>query len=305
MPPMLFATSSEPMSWHYEAIPGPEGTRFAEIRWFETVDSTNRYLVDEASRGAPEGLVAAAEHQSAGRGRLGRRWEAPAGTNLLASVLLRPYLDLHELHLLTVVVSLAAADACAELAGLDPQLKWPNDLLVGSRKLAGILAESVPGERIPLARGEAHERRGVVIGLGLNVLWPAPDNQAVPGFFEDAGAGDESSDVEHAATSLWRESALRGRAKRLMPRVVLHAVLKSIEGRLRDLAGTGGHERQMAEYRRRCATLGREVTVSVGEEIYAGTAVELSEEGHLVLRTPEGSRLVTAGDVVHLDQSFK
>src|SRR5580698_1491786 len=111
-----------------------------EVRRFEQVDSTNTYLRAEARLGAPEGVVAVADHQSAGRGRLDRRWEAPAGSSLLMSVLFRPEFDPAELHLCTAAVALAAVAACREVAGVEAVLKWPNDLLVGDLKLAGVLA---------------------------------------------------------------------------------------------------------------------------------------------------------------------
>ncbi len=131
-------------------------TRFGGLRWLDETDSTNRVALDAARAGAAEGLVVVADHQSAGRGRLGRRWEAPAGTALLASVLLRPSgLAPDRLHLVTSAVGLSAVAACRRLGGFTPGLKWPNDLLVGDAKLAGILAEVL---------GDA-----VVVGLGLNV----------------------------------------------------------------------------------------------------------------------------------------
>jgi BirA family biotin operon repressor/biotin-[acetyl-CoA-carboxylase] ligase len=110
--------------------------------------------LDEARRGAPEGVVALADHQTAGRGRLGRTWEAPAGASLLASILLRPALPTERRHLVTTAVALAGAAAIAE-AG--PDLKWPNDLLIGDRKVAGVLAE-VDGDAI-------------VVGIGINLNW--------------------------------------------------------------------------------------------------------------------------------------
>ena len=131
-------------------------TRFGDIRWLDTVDSTNRYLADLARAGAPEGVVVVADHQTAGRGRLGRAWEAPPAESLLASVLLRP----EQPHLVTAAVALAAADACESVAGVRAGIKWPNDLLVGDRKLAGILA---------VAEGDA-----VVVGIGINVGWAPP-----------------------------------------------------------------------------------------------------------------------------------
>jgi BirA family transcriptional regulator, biotin operon repressor / biotin---[acetyl-CoA-carboxylase] ligase len=140
---------------------GPEGTRFYEVGFFEEIDSTNRYLLDRARAGALEGLVAVAGHQSAGRGRLDRRWEAEVGTGLLLSVLLRPRLEEEDLHLVTLSLALAARSLCLEL-GVEARLKWPNDLVVGEEKLGGILAESLP------------DPRALVVGLGLNVSWSPP-----------------------------------------------------------------------------------------------------------------------------------
>lgn len=116
--------------------------------------------MDEARAGAPAGTVAVADHQSAGRGRLGRTWEAAAGSSLLTSILLRPELPPDRLHLVTAAVALAAADAITDAAGFTPDLKWPNDLLVDDRKLAGVLAEA--------------DLPAVVVGIGINLNWDGP-----------------------------------------------------------------------------------------------------------------------------------
>lgn len=133
------------------------------MRRLAEVGSTNRVALDLARSGAPEGVVVVASSQTAGRGRRGRAWAAAPGSSLLASVLLRPRLGADRLHLAVAAVALAAADACAAVAGFRPAVKWPNDLVVGDRKLAGVLAE---------AAGEA-----VAVGVGLNVSaggpWPA------------------------------------------------------------------------------------------------------------------------------------
>jgi BirA family transcriptional regulator, biotin operon repressor / biotin---[acetyl-CoA-carboxylase] ligase len=141
------------------AVPVPEAspTRFGEVRWLTEIDSTNRYLLDEARTGAPDGPVVVADHQQAGRGRLGRTWTAPPGASLLVSVLLRPGLAPDDRHLVVVAAAVAMAEAVSETTGVEAALKWPNDLLVGERKLAGILAE---------ATGDA-----VVVGIGVNVDW--------------------------------------------------------------------------------------------------------------------------------------
>jgi BirA family biotin operon repressor/biotin-[acetyl-CoA-carboxylase] ligase len=139
---------------------GP-GSRFTRIESVATVDSTNRVVAARAAYGAADGLVVVAEVQTAGRGRLGRPWRAEPGAALLVSVLLRPAgLPRGRWYLVTAAASLAARDACGAVGGFSPELKWPNDLLVGGRKLAGILAEVVAD--------------AVVVGLGLNVHGAPP-----------------------------------------------------------------------------------------------------------------------------------
>jgi BirA family biotin operon repressor/biotin-[acetyl-CoA-carboxylase] ligase len=110
---------------------------------------------------APEGAVVAADEQTAGRGRLGRRWLAPAGTSLLCSLQLRPAIASERLPELTGVAARACADAVAALTGLEPELKFPNDVLIRGRKLAGVLAEAREGR--------------VVLGVGVNVNVPAEE----------------------------------------------------------------------------------------------------------------------------------
>ena len=140
------------------------------------LDSTNRWLLEEARAGAESGTVCVADYQTAGRGRLGRTWEASPGDALLCSVLLRPSLPVDRLHLVTAAVAVAARSAVLSLVpGLDPGIKWPNDLLMGDppRKLAGVLAEA--------------ELPAVVVGIGLN-LARAPEGAAClgPGVSRDA-----------------------------------------------------------------------------------------------------------------------
>ena len=133
--------------------------RSFDVRRFETIDSTNTWVLEQARGGAPEGLVAVADHQTAGRGRLGRVWEAPAGANLLMTVLLRPPVVSYRS---LACVALAARDACSSVAGVAAGLKWPNDLLVDDgSKLAGVLAET-------------DGAGAVAVGIGLNVAWAPP-----------------------------------------------------------------------------------------------------------------------------------
>jgi BirA family biotin operon repressor/biotin-[acetyl-CoA-carboxylase] ligase len=278
-----------------EVRPGPAGTRFTEVRWFEELDSTNRYLLQEARRGAAEGLVVVADHQSAGRGRLGRRWEAPPAANLLVSVLLRPRLPMAARHLASAVVALAAADACVALSGVAVGVKWPNDLLVGGRKLAGVLAEADVG-------GE--DRSPIVVGIGINVAWPPPadGDQTVPdtaqGSAPDPASplGTEAGDLADSATSLLRE---RGRP--VDRAQLLERLLVGLEPRVAALDSPAGRKGQAAELQERCSTIGARVRVDTATGSFMGTAVAVTVEGHLVVDVDhQGPRTVVVGDVIHL-----
>ena len=155
-PPQLPSSSRSgewPVGWHVSVV--------------QETGSTNADLLQAAAAGAPDRTVLMARHQSAGRGRLDRRWEAPAGENLLVSMLFR---DVPQSpHVLTQRVGLAAISACQRVAGAKPMLKWPNDLLLGGAKLAGILAQASLGTA-PV----------VVVGIGLNIGW-APEGSACLG----------------------------------------------------------------------------------------------------------------------------
>jgi len=294
----------------FTTAPAPAGTRFGPVRCFAEIDSTNRYVLDEARGGAPEGAVAVADYQSAGRGRLGRRWEAPPGSNLLMSVLLRPHLAVDELHLCTVAVALAAAAACEDGAGVVPDLKWPNDLMVGGRKLGGILAEALPAgtgdaDADDGTGGGSGKASAVVVGLGLNVGWPPPD--AAPGSGQEQDRGDEQGSGQEGSRASERAEVLRTATsiRRLVPAALeplalLGLILQALEPRLVDLADPEGRRRLTSEYRRRCDTVGRIVRVSLPGEVFTGTATDITPEGHLVVDVGSGSRTVAAGDVVHL-----
>jgi BirA family biotin operon repressor/biotin-[acetyl-CoA-carboxylase] ligase len=237
-----------------------------DVRRFDEIDSTNAYLRHHARSGAPEGTVAVAAHQSAGRGRLDRRWESPPGASLLMSVLFRPDFDPAELHLCTAALALAAVEACRQVAGVEPALKWPNDLVVGEAKLAGILAE---------AEFEGARVAAVVVGLGLNIDWPGPEG--VGGTcLRDLSPGP----VDHEA--------------------LLEAILDALAVRRRLLDAAPGRRQVAAEMRERCATLGQRVRIELAGEAVVGLATEVDDAGHLVVQTATGPRTVSAGDVVHL-----
>jgi len=239
-------------------------TRFTDIELLDVTDSTNLVVGARAAAGAPEGLVVAADLQTAGRGRRDRTWEAPAGTSLLVSILLRPVdLPMARWHLLTAAAGLAARLACRQVAGFDPDLKWPNDLLVGDRKLAGILAEaSTAGDR-----GGA-----VVIGMGCNVHDAPPGAAWVDGA---AGRRVDRSDLLGA----WL-AALDASLGRWDAVAADYAATCATVGRLVAVERDGDPP-----------TGGRLV----------GRAEAIDEQGRLVVRPPTGPAVALAvGDVTHV-----
>ena len=241
------------------------GTRFTDVRWFHEIDSTNRYLLDEAARGAPEGVVAVADTQSAGRGRLGRQWRSPRDASLLVSVLLRPALDAEHAPLLVTAAALTAAEVVERLAGIAARVKWPNDLLVADRKLAGVLAEALPG-------------RAVVVGMGLNVHW-----DVVP------------HDLEGIATACNLESGIP--VDRLD---LLVDWLTAYDARIDALATADGRGAMRGDVLERSATIGRRVRVELADRVVDGVATDLTELGHLAITRDDGGiETIVSGDVMH------
>lgn len=280
---------------HVTVVPGPPGSRFGEIRWYDSVGSANEEVLRAAAAGAPDGLVVVADLQTAGRGRLDRRWDSPAGANLLLTVLLRLEIPAERLYLATAVVAMAAADACRDLAGVEVDLKWPNDLLVADRKLGGLLTEV---QDLDLD----HDRAVVAVGLGLNVHWPPPVDAGVAGGAVPEGPADGASTLEGVPPGATSLTALTG-GRRFDRRVLLDAILVRLDPRLAALSDPAGRQRLASEHRRRCATLGRVVRVETAGEDVVGTATDVTPEGHLLVDVGNFFKTVTAGDVVHLRES--
>ncbi len=241
----------------------------ASIRWsvvcLDRVESTNDILLREEAAGAPEGLVVTAERQSRGRGRQGRRWESDSPGGIYASLLLRPNLSLPQAHQLTILTTVAAAEALEEVAGFSPKIKWPNDLIGPRGKLGGILTEVV---------GEGGRLRGGVVGMGINVSQES-------GAFPDEIRG--------------RASSLRLETGRVFRRVeIMAALLRRIALRCR-----GGFAEIRSLWEWRCGSLGKIVRVQQGGSLVEGYALGLDEDGLLLVRT-EGGAIVPliAGEVL-------
>jgi len=248
-------------------------SRFGRLLQMEKTTSTNAVALERALAGEPEGLVVVADYQSAGRGRFDRRWESPPGASLLFSVLMRPApeeLPARRRHLAMAALSLAVADAAREVAGLAVQLKWPNDLVVGDAKVAGLLAETTSGGPGGPAGGPGGG--ALVVGAGVNVAW-AP---------EGLGAG--------CLAALAGQEVGRGE--------LLVAILLALDGLY-------GHWEDVGRrYRAECATVGRDVVVKQAGSLpeLSGRAVAVDDDGHLVVQRggTGGERVhVAAGDVVH------
>ena len=273
--------------------------------------STNADLVSGAGVGAgdsagagdlPDGSVLVTDHQTAGRGRLDRRWDAPPGANLLFSVLLRPTWDPDRHPLATATLAVATVEALGT-HGVQAAVKWPNDvLLVGGTapgKVAGILAELVGGERIgsgpgggPVvivvgilaelvgggpAGGPAGGSVAIVVGMGVNVGWPTVSDAAPPGATSLAAAGHTIDRAD-----------------------LLQSVLTRFEARLTDLEAVDGLERLRLAHLERSATVGVEVRVDMPDGPVTGTAVGLGLDGSLLVDPGDGPVTLHAGDVVHL-----
>ena len=222
-------------------------------------------LKELAAQGTPEGTLVVADEQTAGKGRLGRKWLAPAGTSLLLSLLFRPDLAPYQAQRLTMICSLAIADAIEGLTGLPVGLKWPNDIFIHGKKAGGILTESgTTGGRLDY----------IVVGMGLNV------NLAISTIPE----------LKDIATSLSQE--LGQQVSRLE---LLWKILEGIETRYNSLRrGESPHE----EWAARLINLGRQVQVATPQGVLVGWAEGVNADGALILRTPDGQRKwILAGDV--------
>jgi len=236
-------------------------------RHFARTGSTNTRARELAAAGAPGGTVVTAGEQTEGRGRQGRAWTAPAGKALLYSALLRPLSDRH--MLLPLAVPLAVAEAAEELApGVECGVKWPNDVLVGRRKLAGILVEARPQD------GWA------VIGVGLNLT---------------IATADFPAELQPTATSLAIESEP---IRTLSPTGLQSAAVAALSGRLGCWLRAGEAE-ILAAWRQRDALRGRDVAWEGG----SGVADGIDDRGYLVVVTASGDRVTVGAGEVHLTRA--
>lgn len=234
---------------------------------YEMVDSTNTMAKRLAAEGAEEGTVVIAETQRKGRGRLGRKWESPKG-GLWFSLILRPKTHPSKLSLITFMSSVAVAKALQEMYGLAVQVKWPNDVLVGNKKVCGILTEAnVKGEVVNF----------VVVGIGINV----------------------NIDL-HSFPQNLRESAIS--LKILLQKTVdKEKLLQLLFKKFKHYYGLFQREKYhvlLAEWKELAAFLGKPVEIASLGERFVGKAVDVDENGALIIELENGSlRKIFSGDI--------
>jgi len=239
-----------------------------DIRVFQETTSTSDIVEKLARDGVDEGIVVFAESQTKGRGRLGRKWISPAGKGLWFSILLRPRIRLQEATQLTIASGVALRRAIQSETGLPATIKWPNDILVGGKKVAGILTE---------LRAELDRVAYAMVGIGVDV---------------NLNANDFSADLKKTATSLKLEvGAAVGRAE-LAVRILRELDLDY--RRIRE----DGFEAVADEWEKHCATIGHQVQIRVADREICGRAESLADDGSLLVRTEHGHlESVIGGDV--------
>jgi len=238
------------------------------VHYFQTIDSTNTKAYELALAGAGEGEAVVAESQEKGRGRLGRPWYSPPYLNLYLSVILRPKISPREAPLLTLVAAVATADAVEEISGLIPMIKWPNDILLGGRKVAGLLNEIHAGaDRIDF----------VILGIGVNINM---DAKLLP------------KEIREIATSLKEET---GRA--VSRKAFLQALLQKLEAWYKIFSEEGPFPILKA-WRDRAQIKGTPLRVTSCGETWTGIAVDIDAHGNLIIETEDGrQKRILTGDV--------
>lgn len=234
------------------------------VEHFEEINSTNTYVSVKAKEGASEGLVARADYQSAGRGRLDRTWEAPPRSALMCSILLSPPTSPDEMQLVVAAVALSARSALGALCSVYPQLKWPNDLIVDDKKIAGLLAEVV------------HSENGITIvaGIGIN-LTDSPEG-------------------------LPATNALKVSGVTITPEALLEKLLEELNIRRGLLDTEAGRQMLRAEYESVLETIGRSVIVEQSDTMFPALATGIDATGRLILNAAGEEKIISVGDVIHV-----
>ncbi len=246
------------------------GAQLHPLEVLDSTDSTNTHLKRMALEGAPHGTVVLAEQQTGGRGRFDRVFHSPPGKGIYLSLLLRPTLPANKLMVLTAFTAVAVCRAIEQTCALRPQIKWTNDLILGGKKLCGILTELS-------LESETGRVQYAVVGIGINV------NQ-------------ESEEFPPELSSI--ATSLKSAAGRPISREALIAALLTQLDEMTASAFEAGRAQWLSEYRAACMTIGQAVSVQRGGQKRLGTALSIDEDAALVVRYEDGSvETVNSGEV--------
>ena len=238
--------------------------------YFHSLSSTQKVMKEFAKKGIPEGSLVVGETQTAGKGRTARSWVSPAGKGLYFSLLLRPSLPPGCVQLLNLLAGLAVCQSIEECTTLFCDLKWPNDVLYGNKKICGILSE---------AATDSDSIRYAVVGIGINV------NTTITEFPEE---------IRETATSLYDISKKTFSRRRLLLKIYDNFMRKY------HLMLSRGFDSFLPSYEERCSTIGKNISLSYRDELLYGKAEGITKEGALILYTREERLILHSGDVRHL-----
>ncbi|HEX3038536.1 MAG TPA: biotin--[acetyl-CoA-carboxylase] ligase [Oscillospiraceae bacterium] len=233
---------------------------------YETIDSTNNEAKRQAQAGAPHGSIFVAEHQTDGKGRLGRTWSSPEGAGIAVTILLRPDASPLSITNITLLTGLAICNAIRAYTGCDAKIKWPNDIVIGGKKVCGILTEMA---------AEIDRIEYVVVGSGINV-----NNASFP------------EELSIKATSLFIESNHEiSRVK------LLQAILQKFERLLLEY-NTQDDAAMLADYKKSCVNLGKKISITRNQKQICGTATDITPTGELLMICDDGTKLeINSGEV--------
>lgn len=237
-----------------------------KIELFQSIDSTSNYLKQRAYE-LPDQMMVLSEEQKTGRGRMGRQWNSPKGQGLFFSILLKPQINMKESFRITGIAAAAVAEGIEEVTGLPAEIKWPNDVVIGAKKVSGILTE---------ISGEPDAINYVIVGIGINVNTP-----------------DFSGELKDRATSLYLE-----KGEKISRKALFLAVARKFFRFYESFTKNHDFEKVHRIMEKRSAILGKKINVIKGSDIRPAKAMALTEEGYLRVQYENGeTEILSSGEI--------